>query len=241
MASAPLEPSSSQPSPMTESSHTRSDSLEEAEALKTRKRPRLDCNDHVSSEEALADSDSSRPGEPSSYPTVSHQSLTTRLAVPAEDQLATMLPSTNQVTINTRSPPVPSSDRAPQDSDLTSEGTIQADDEAVGSDIPQVAEVDPQPATDSAAPISISSSPARSPEIEVAELEDIDDHSKTTTWKAIGHVDNVQDLVQEGSYVEDSFPYSDKASGDTHQVIEQLANGFYKGMICSSPTHVLLS
>ena len=142
-----------------------------------------------------------------------------------------MLPSSNQVTINTRSPPVPLPDQAIQDSDLTSEGTVQADDDTAESDHPQVVEVPRQPAADLVESISISSSPSHSPEIEVSELEDIDENPAISRWKALGHAETIQDLVHEGSYVEDSFPYADRFNGDVQRVFEELAQTFHKGAI----------
>lgn len=72
--------------------------------------------------------------------------------------------------------------------------------------------------------ISVSSSPSRSPEIEVAEIEDMDDDPGTTRWRTLGDGTQLQNtLIQH-------FPYFNPGRSP-HRAIDAIAIGFERGKL----------
>ncbi|KAJ9326994.1 hypothetical protein DTO027B3_2234 [Paecilomyces variotii] len=167
MAGAPLESSSTPPDIISTPPHqtgSHSISMDDTDPQATRKRPRLDSGSGP--RESM-----STPGSPSDP--VPEQAA----ASPTADQeaLAQQRPA-SRVTINMKSPATVKSDSA----------TVESQPEqSDASPLPrprQSAEINPQ----SSAAISISSSPTQSPEIEVADVEEMDQDPTTTNWRSLG-------------------------------------------------------
>ena len=73
--------------------------------------------------------------------------------------------------------------------------------------------------------VSVSSSPAQSPEIEVAEIEDMDDDPRQTRWKPMVSMSSLEDLQAE---LVDSFPLASRYQ-DPRQAVGYLAQALEKG------------
>ncbi|KAJ5964740.1 uncharacterized protein N7479_004616 [Penicillium vulpinum] len=164
--------------PLNEESTFISDSMEDLDPQATRKRPRLDSGSRVSPTLSLGGT--------------SH----TASIAPASDmdEASDSGNPANKVTINTKSPLSPMApDISPSDPELS------------GDDLELLPDTDTAPN-----PISLSSSSSspRSPEIEVAEPEDINQDPKTSNWKSLGQV--VRDQGEpEVIEIQDLVPLSD--------------------------------
>ncbi|QQK40129.1 Ubiquitin Carboxy-terminal hydrolase, putative [Penicillium digitatum] len=167
--------------PLIEESQFISDSMEDLGPQATRKRPRLDSGSRVS-------------------PTLSLDGTSRTASIaPASDmdEASDSGNPANKVTINTKSPlPSMAPERPPSNPELS------------GSDLGLLPDIDTAPN-----PISVSSSPSspRSPEIEVAEPEDINQNQNTSNWKSLGQVVRDQDElevieIQDVAPLSDSFP-----------------------------------
>lgn len=73
--------------------------------------------------------------------------------------------------------------------------------------------------------VTVSSSPTQSPEIEVAEIEDMDDDPRQTRWKPMVSISSMEDLQTE---LLDSFPLASRYH-DPRQAVGYLAQAFEKG------------
>ena len=235
--SAP-DPPSHLPLPMPEPSRTRSDSLEESGSQQDRKRPRLSSSkvDELSSEEALTDSGCPAP-EVAASKTPGTQPATGQIVTSSPRPFNKMptspggLPS--KVTINTRNTQAtqpahqPSTPPQSPDTAKTSEQSASANNES--TDIDSAPEI----VAGSAETVSASSSPSKSPEIQVAELEDIDQNPAETRWTPItrfsGNTDRQVFLTPR--YVHETFPYATRNSnfGAVHEMIPRLATIFQNG------------
>ncbi|KAJ5502999.1 Peptidase C19 ubiquitin carboxyl-terminal hydrolase 2 [Penicillium fimorum] len=156
-------------------------SMEDLDPQATRKRPRLDSGSRVSPTLSLGGT-----------------SRTASIAPASDmDEASDSGNPANKVTINTKSSLSPTApDLPPSDPELS------------GSDLDLLPDIDPAPI-----PISLSSSPSspRSPEIEVAEPEDINQDPKTSNWKPLGQVVRDQDEpevieIRDVPPLSDSFP-----------------------------------
>ncbi|KAI1835108.1 hypothetical protein DTO006G1_6636 [Penicillium roqueforti] len=157
--------------------------MDDLDPQATRKRPRLDSGSRVS-------------------PTLSLDGTSRTASVaPASDmdEASDSGNPVNKVTINTKSPLSPMApDLPPSDAGLS------------GSDLELLPDTDTAPNPN---PISLSSSPSssRSPQIEVAEPEDINQDPNTSNWKSLGQVVRDQDEpevieIQDVAPLSDSFP-----------------------------------
>jgi ubiquitin carboxyl-terminal hydrolase 34 len=224
--------------PMPESSRTRSDSLEESGSQQDRKRPRLSSSnaDQLSSEEALTDS-----GCPASAivppKTPAPQSTDNQIVASEQHHLNKMptspggLPS--KVTINTRhsqaNQPTHQPSTPPQSPHIskTSEQSSSVDNKSCDTDsAPEIVAAPPDT-------VSISSSPSKSPEIQVAEPEDIDQNPAETRWTPITRFSsnfNRQEFPAP-HYVYRTFPYAGANStfGAVHAMLPQLCTIFENG------------
>ncbi|KAJ5498532.1 hypothetical protein N7453_007583 [Penicillium expansum] len=167
--------------PLIEESPFISDSMEDLDPQATRKRPRLDSGSRVS-------------------PTLSLDGTSRTASIaPASDMDAASDSGNpaNKVTINTKSPlPSMAPSLPPSNPELS------------GSELELLPDIDTAPN-----PISVSSSPSspRSPEIEVAEPEDINQNPNNSNWKSLGQVVRDQDEpevieIQDVLPLSDSFP-----------------------------------
>lgn len=224
---------------MTESSRTRSDSLEASSSQQERKRPRLDSghNDALRSEEALTDSNfpgiAQAPDSPvkevtgSTYPTNS-----------SSPSPSTMEPSSNgplsKVTINTRSATNNVSDGANSSTDQ-SEGTSTGQKSPVATSTTPM-ESASSPNTGGLPPetITIRSSPSQSPEIQIAVVEDIDQDPAETNWTPVTRLNNSVLLQEQATpqYVGRTFPYAQRTpTGYTHEVLTEMGKTFVQGSL----------
>jgi ubiquitin carboxyl-terminal hydrolase 34 len=228
-------------SSMTETSRTRSDSLEALSLQQDRKRPRLDSghNDTLRSEEALTDSgflESSQDLESPPDKALSGGACFRNSSSPPPSN---MEPSPNKslskVTINTRSIANNANDAL--------EGSInQSEDISAAKQSPGPSSTPPETASAPVmvvAPpetISISSSPSRSPEIQIAVVEDIDQDPAETNWTPVTRLaDSV--LLQEQAkphYVSGTFPYSQQTpAGFLHEILTEISKIFLQGSLAS--------
>ena len=157
------------------------DPMEDTDASVTRKRPRLDSGDRSYRSMSADPQHSSPSGKDLAQP------LTTPPTVAvdsASSGAAHVTPSTtlaaSKVTINVRDPPTTV--------DATSSSFPPKDTSAaigvLGAPTPSSREN-----VDSSAVLSASSSPVHSPEIEVAEIEDMDGEPTETRWRPLGGAD----------------------------------------------------
>ncbi|KAL2848825.1 hypothetical protein BJY01DRAFT_211397 [Aspergillus pseudoustus] len=168
MAVAPLE-SSSTPPDTTSTDTTRSpgDSMEEIDPQSTRKRPRLDSGSGVC--ESLSTVNETAVTVPKSTPDAP--------AVTDEEAPVSNRPA-SRMTINMKSPTTPPTPTTPDNHTPASDQSLVEESNPAASAQP----MGEQPTN----VVSLSSSPAQSPEIEVAELEDMDQDPNTTSWKPLG-------------------------------------------------------
>ena len=183
MAAAPLDSSStppgaaaSTPAASSDQMHFHDDSMEDTNPQSTRKRPRLDSG--------------SGACESWSTDEMSGRTVSSATAADGEDSAADHEPSVssrpaNRVTINTKSPTTGSGQPSVDNFDgpATSSSSPTAPHQA--SDTAPPAQSADFGAHSSNA-ISLSSSPAQSPEIEVADVEEGDQDGNTSNWKPLG-------------------------------------------------------
>jgi ubiquitin carboxyl-terminal hydrolase 34 len=228
--------------PMPESSRTRSDSLEESGSQQDRKRPRLSSSntDELSSEEALTDSGCPEsptiPSKTSAAQTPDSQTVTSS---PLHSNKMPTSPGglPSRVTINTRSSqmnqPTQQPSTPPQSPPQSPDPTKAL--EHINSTDNKSSDTDSAPEIVAATShtVSISSSPSKSPEIQVAELEDIDENPAETRWTPITRFSsnhNRQDFPTP-HYVHRTFPYASANSsfGAVHTMLPRLASIFQTG------------
>ncbi|KAL4807372.1 hypothetical protein BDV18DRAFT_116297 [Aspergillus unguis] len=190
MAVAPLDSSSTPPdATSTDTTRPAGDSMEEFDPQSTRKRPRLDsgsgaCENLPAPNEATATL-SSNAAAPDAPAAVAQEASEPRPA--------------SRMTINMKSPTAATADRRAHVPEHTPTDNPGPDTSTQASS--------EQPAN----VVSLSSSPAQSPEIEVAELEDMDQDPNTTSWKSLGEAMRdpaMPDVVQLRERLDllDSFP-----------------------------------
>lgn len=222
MAAAPLESSSTTPPDVKSTDSTRppGDPMEDTDPQSTRKRPRLDSGSGIrenwSDKTDAARMSDQAPGAP---------------AAADHEALASTRPA-SRVTINVKSP---STATAPADT-MTAASASAAPD---APEDPPAAQPDPDApsqnaddaGTNASKAISLSSSPAQSPEIEVAELEDMDQDPNTSNWKPLGEALGEPDVVQleeQPSFTE-TFPKL-RPLQDARDNLEEICAVIEKGM-----------
>ncbi|KAE8393246.1 hypothetical protein BDV23DRAFT_149795 [Aspergillus alliaceus] len=171
MAAAPLESSSTPPDLISiDPTCSPGDPMEESDPQSTRKRPRLDSGSGIR--------------EPWSNNEVPASLIAERApdapATSEQEALASTRPA-SRITINMKSPVA---DNMPKDT--------SANQSNAHSPTPSVDDVGARASN----AISLSSSPAQSPEIEVAELEDMDQDPSTSSWKPLGETLGNPGVVQ---------------------------------------------
>lgn len=191
------------PNRATSAGHSppRRSSMEDADSSVTRKRPRLDSGDRaVRSMSADRVTAIPRSSEHTTVPAVANKDkalnhdMNEKAAAPFYDRTA------SKVTINVRDP---------------AQNGLSSITVANGAHVPITADKDEKPAsnqtsipgkveTEQPDIISVASTPTRSPEIEVAEVEDINQEPGETKWRSLTH-------VMDGKDVQDAllskFPY----------------------------------
>ncbi|KAL9612762.1 MAG: hypothetical protein Q9167_002647 [Letrouitia subvulpina] len=194
-------------------------SMEDADSSSTRKRPRLDSGNHTMS----ADRSSATPSQldSSTAPTTPPLDRPLQSNEHSDAFLSTIDRTPSKVTINVRdqshhSPVLASTNHDRNAVVLEHKGGLTSPDE-VGE--PSEAK-SPSPKI-----ISVSSSPARSPEIEVAEVEDINEEPGQTKWRPL--VSSVLDAKAVQESLLERFPYLSQARDLPHTVV-MLASHFEK-------------
>jgi ubiquitin carboxyl-terminal hydrolase 34 len=226
-------------SSMTESSRTRSDSLEASSSQQERKRPRLDSgpNDSLPSDEALTDSGlpetSQDPYSLTSAPI--DGTCLTNAPSPSPSNMAT---SSNgplsKVTINTRSAANNANEATNSCIDRSENISTPQKSPVAASATPLSSENGPEMvAVPQDATVIHSSSPSQSPEIQIAVVEDIDQDPADTNWTPITRLADSARLQDQATphYVSRTFPYAIRTpAGFTHDVLTQISKTFVQGL-----------
>ena len=199
--------SSARPSPRPR------DYMDDSDSSLTRKRPRLDSGDRtyrsMSADELAATPSPLHHNQPSSRS-------------PRNEQARSMVPTPSQtpckVTINLRGSEQSASQPSTSEAHQSTDPVLQSYQQSFPkTDAAPVAGGNSSPDV-----ISVSSSPFQSPEIEVAEVEDIEDQSGETRWRTLGDATDPQPRLL------GDFPYH--SLGRTFkQDVEAIAQGFQHG------------
>jgi ubiquitin carboxyl-terminal hydrolase 34 len=225
MAGTPLDSSSTSAPPGAvspeEPPRSYDDPMEDIDPQNTRKRPRLDSGSP--SREAMATEES--PARDSASPAA----LTSE---EAREAPASRRPA-SRITINMKSPtrPAISMDGA---TDGPEEPSPEEDEVKSNVAPPDVDHLDNPTMTgaQSSTAISVTSSPVRSPEIEVAEVEDMDQDPNTSNWRSLGEALRDQNEVvqlHEQMSLTDSFPKF-RGNLDLRESLEEIVNMIEKGI-----------
>ncbi|KAI9826367.1 MAG: hypothetical protein M1832_000284 [Thelocarpon impressellum] len=202
----------------------RRDSMEDADPSLTRKRQRLGSSPRSMSADALAalPDDAGLPDQapdtprslPPAEPELPH---TPRYAPRSEPSLSSHKRTASKVTINVRTPrldPTSGASAAPAPPEPASEASVE---DAMSSAAGTVGTPTP---VDRSTVISPSSSPGRSPEVEIAEVEDMDQDYETSAWTPLVN-------VVSASLVE-SIPFYTNGC-DPKSVVAQIGAALEKG------------
>ena len=178
--------SSARPSPRPR------DFMDDSDSSLTRKRPRLDSGDR-SYRSMSADELAATPSP------LDHNERSSDSA--QNDQARSMVPTPSQtpckVTLNLRGSDQSVSQPSKSEAHQSTDPALQAYQQSLQKpDVASVAGANSSPDV-----ISVSSSPFQSPEIEVAEVEDIEDQSGQTRWRTLGDASDPQPRLF------GSFPY----------------------------------
>lgn len=240
MAASPLD-SSSTPHPAAvavDPPGSPNDPMEDTYTQATRKRPRLDSGNHSNESMTMSvPSPSSDSGHYGNDQLLSGGSLVPPAAtsVPDPETPNPQRPS-SRVTINMKSPTLHDDsashtvEETPAVSDqLQSEQSEQQEQHEQHEQF----QMSPDLTSHAQTAISITSSPSRSPEIEVAEVEDMDQDPSTSNWRSLEDALREEpDLVHMHDEVSlaESFPRL-RQDCDVREAIEEIANYFERGEI----------
>ena len=198
-------------------------SMEDADSSVTRKRPRLDSGDHtyrsMSADKIELDQVTPEPSQP--LPNTDGNVHEPMPPIPMDNTHQNSVGGTpSKVTINVRDKLLESS---PPKHNLAAKLAAMESDKMVHSS-PAMSAIDitSTPPDD----VEVLSSPTRSPEIEVAEIEDMDDDPRQTRWKPMVSVTNVEDLQ---NTLLENFPFADKYT-DIRECVSCLSQTLEKGM-----------
>lgn len=210
--------------------------MEDTDASGTRKRPRLDSGERTY-RSMSADRLGASPTDPelAKAPKIPPHAQISSQSSEKEAGLPSMsLTPSKEVTINVRdpstiTPPVQSSAQIGDTISLRGGG---------GGDNIICSSNDPSTNLGSSPSnvISVTSSPPRSPEIEVAEIEDMNDDSGETRWKPLISATSMMDAKDIQQSVLDEFPYLGERSRNLRKTVSALAQNFEKGE-CSNWSH----
>lgn len=185
MAAAPLDSSSTPPDAIsTDSTRPLGHPMEESDPQSTRKRPRLDSGSRAC-ELWSASNETAASRLPDHIPDAP--------ATTAQEASPSSRPA-SRVAIKLKSPTPDNMASVPEVSPVS--GDLPAPSAGVAG-------------VDVSTAISLSSSPAQSPEIEVADLEDMDQDPNTSSWKSLGEAmrePETPDVVQLQAPLTDAFP-----------------------------------
>ena len=208
----------------------RRSSMDDSDPSLTRKRPRLDSGDRAHrsmSADELADTPTRNGLRPvSSAP---EWKIDTRNCDAGDNVLPSVSGTPSKVTINVREPLPGSSPPAPAMFSTDMDAIQRKPDSSDETDSGVMAAVNPS----SPDIISVSSSASRSPEIEVAEIEDMTDEPGNTRWRSLADPTQLQRILLQ------QFPYADPER-PMHRTVEAIANALEKGRLQESSNSVAL-
>lgn len=196
--------------------------MDDSDSSLTRKRPRLYSGDRshrsMSQDELSTTPPHLKSNHPPSTPTSNATSGANQVNTGLKDMVSTPFQTPSKVTINVRESGQGASQQ-PQSPTNQNNHNIQRDPE--NSDVNHA---DFPTVVDASSPdvISVSSSPARSPEIEVAEIEDMEDHPQETKWRTLRDATDVQMTLLA------QFPYFSRGRHlwrTVEVIVEALENG----------------
>ena len=171
-------------------SHNRFHSMEDVDSSATRKRPRLDSGDKIlqtmsTHDSAIVQVSSIDHDQPPQDP---KETLITSFSDSNADADRHLLQSPSKVTINVRDRGLdaPSPSTSPPATGMSSPHDSLEQSTSSATIMPST-----PPRIPTASP-----TPSRSPEIEVAELEEFDDDPRNTRWKSL-HESNATDTLRE--------------------------------------------
>lgn len=212
--------------------------MEDTDASGTRKRPRLDSGERTY-RSMSADRLGASPTDPelAKAPKTPPHAHSSSQSSEKEAGLPSMsLTPSKEVTINVRDPstittPVQTSAQIGDTISLRGGGGGGGDNITCSSNDPST-KLGSSPSN----VISVTSSPPRSPEIEVAEIEDMNDDSGETRWKPLISATSMMDAKNIQQSVLDEFPYLRERNKNLRKTVSVLAQTFEKGE-CSNWSH----
>lgn len=200
------------------------ESMEDADSSSTRKRPRLDSGDRayrsMSADPLRATPSDSGPAKaPATPPDGQPSSQSSEVA----NGLPPMAFTPSKVTINVREP---AGNTSPTQSSTKLNGAPSMRGGG-GGDETLAGHSDSSNKVDSPSPhiISVASSSSHSPEIEVAEVEDMNDDSGETRWKPLISTTSAKDARDVQALLLDQFPHN---SRNVKQTLARIAAAFEK-------------
>ena len=217
------------PTPVRAKSAGAREPMEDTDASGTRKRPRLDSGDRAyrsMSADRLGDTptDSGLVKAPT---TPSHAHISSQTSETAGGLPSMSLTPSKEVTINVREP---STMTSPTQTSAHVGGTPSLRGGGGGDDVPSRPNDLPNKSNSSPSNvISVTSSPPRSPEIEVAEIEDMNDEPGETRWKSLISATSLMDAKDIQQSVLEEFPYLGERGRSLRKTINALAQIFEKG------------
>ncbi len=199
----------------------RRNSMEDADSSVTRKRPRLDSGTQAHTSMS-ADRSTATPSGPeaSQGPLTPAHDDSSSLASERHNSLHGANWTPSKVTINVRDP-IQRSSPPLLFTDGAGATSLQGGEEPPISHLAGSPRVAGSPSSNV---ISVSSSPPRSPEIEVAEVEDMSEESGETRWRPLVSLVDAKDTQ---GVLLDAFPYWD-SSRDLRQTVALIAQAFEK-------------
>lgn len=190
--------------------------MEDADSSVKRKRPRLDSGERTR-RSMSADQLTSTPSDPPFTPRRGE----TLPAAATENAVPTSIDRTpNKVTINVRDPVQGGSAFVP----VTNGAHVSASPERGESLDPNQTEPTVRIKSQTSDVVSVASTPTRSPEIEVAEVEDINEEPGQTKWRPLTNVMDWKDLQEA---LMKKFPYTG-GSRDVRETVRLLGQAFEK-------------
>ena len=203
--------------------------MEDTDASGTRKRPRLDSGDRAyrsMSADRLGDTPTDA-GLVKAPTTPSHAHISSQTSETAGGLPSMSLTPSKEVTINVREP---STMTSPTQTSAHVGGTPSLRGGGGGDDVPSRPNDPPNKSNSSPSNvISVTSSPPRSPEIEVAEIEDMNDEPGETRWKSLISATSLMDAKDIQQSVLEEFPYLGERGRSLRKTINALAQIFEKG------------
>ena len=203
--------------------------MEDTDASGTRKRPRLDSGDRTyrSMSADRLGATPTDPGFAEAPKTPPHAPTSSQTSERAGGLPSMSLTPSKEVTINVREP---STITSPTQTSAQIGGTPSLRGGGGGDNVPSSSN-DPPGKTDSSPSnvISVTSSPPHSPEIEVAEIEDINDEPGETRWKPLISATRLMHAKDIQQSVFGDFPYLGERGRNLRKTIAVLAQTFERG------------